>query len=154
MYNHAPDNYECPFCALLKGEDRLSKQSDVLYQDEDITAFISSHWWPNNPGHVLIIPNKHHENIYDLPDDLSDMIYRMAKRIALAMKEVYKSDGVSTRQHNEHDGGQDVWHYHLHVFPRYKNDELYTNQYKARLTTPEERAPYAAKLKEYLNTHA
>lgn len=153
MYNHAPKNYVCPFCNLLKGIDVLSKQSDIVYQDKHITAFISSHWWPNNPGHVLIIPNKHYENIYELPENLSDKIHRLEKRMALAIKKAYRSDGVSTRQHNEHDGGQDVWHYHLHVFPRHKNDNLYLMQYKAKLTTPKQRAPYAKKLRDYLRSH-
>jgi len=61
--------------------------------------------------------------------------------------EVYKCDGVSTRQHNEPSGNQDVWHYHLHVFPRYKNDNLYKTD--RRNSEPEERTEYAEKLREY-----
>ena len=62
-------------------------------------------------------------------------------------KRLYKCDGVSSRQHNEPDGGQDVWHYHLHVFPRYKNDNLYAMS--RTQTTAEERAVYAEKLKSH-----
>jgi histidine triad (HIT) family protein len=65
------------------------------------------------------------ENIYDLPSELSYRIHDVEKKIAIALKETYECDGVSTRQHNEPCGGQDVWHYHIHVIPRYKEDELY-----------------------------
>lgn len=64
------------------------------------------------------------------------------------MKQVYECDGTSIRQHNEPAGGQDMWHYHMHVFPRYTDDDLY--HAKARLTTPSERRPYAEKLRSVL----
>jgi histidine triad (HIT) family protein len=66
----------------------------------------------------------------------------------LALKKAYACDGVSTRQHNEPAGGQDVWHYHLHVFPRFAGDDLYRSGY--RETTPDERRPYADRLREAL----
>jgi histidine triad (HIT) family protein len=131
MYSHAPENYICPFCLLIQGiknEHVYSIQSDIIYHDDAITALISSHQWPNNHGNVIIIPNEHFENIYDLPLRYARDIHRMAKRLAIAMKMGYSCDGVSTRQHNEPAGNQDVWHYHLHVTPRYKNDNYYGTQ--------------------------
>ncbi len=150
MYKHAPENYQCPFCRVSKGiEDEfvITKQSDIIFQNETVTAFISSHWWPNNHGHVIIISNEHFENLYDLPDHISVEIHRIEKIVALGFKEVFKCDGISSRQHNEPAGNQDVWHYHLHVFPRYKEDNLY--QLDRKQTTETERAPYAKKLKDY-----
>jgi histidine triad (HIT) family protein len=70
--------------------------------------------------------------------------------VALAFKAVYDCDGVSTRQHNEPGGTQDVWHYHVHVFPRYTGDSLYLTQNQRRFVTPEERRPYAERLRAYL----
>ncbi|MCY9662658.1 hypothetical protein P5G65_22670 [Paenibacillus chondroitinus] len=67
--------------------------------------------------------------------------------LAKAFKSVYKCEGVSTRQHNEPAGNQDTWHYHLHVFPRYKNDNMYRSE--GRKTTIEERIEYAEKLRTY-----
>ena len=90
-------------------------------------------------------------HIYDLPLDYSAKIHDFSKKVAIALKETFKCDGVSTRQHNEPDGGQELWHYHLHVFPRYKGDELYLNTYKRRKTTVEERLPYAEKLRTYFS---
>ena len=150
MYNHASENYACPFCLLLQGvknEYVLSVATDIFYRDEDVSAIISSHQWPNNHGHALVIPSQHFENIYDLPAELGGKIHIVAQKIALAMKTIYGYDGVSTRQHNEPAGDQDVWHYHLHVFPRYANDHLYTSQYA--LMPAEERAEYANPLRSY-----
>lgn len=64
------------------------------------------------------------------------------------MKRVYGCDAVSTVQHNEPYGNQDVWHYHVHVFPRYDGDNLYRSP--RQLTTAEERLPYTAKLRNAL----
>lgn len=126
-----------------------TNQNDVVYRDGEVTAFVATRWWPNNLGHVLIVPNEHYESIYELPPELGTPIQRIAQRIALAFKATYGCDGVSTRQHNEPAGNQDVWHYHLHVFPRYLNDGLYVR--RGRSTTPEERRPYAEKLSKFLS---
>ena len=150
LFNHEPEGYICPFCLVADGienENVLTKQSDIIYHDEFITAFICAGWWENNKGHVLIIPNRHFENLYDLPSDYSTKIHEFEKKVAIAFKLIYKCDGVSSRQHNEPDGNQDVWHYHLHVFPRYKGDSLYAMT--RRPTTVEERLVYAEKMKKY-----
>lgn len=146
MYHHAPEDYGCPFCRFKEGDNAI-RPSEIVYQDKHIIAFISRDWWPNNPGHVLITPREHFENIYELPDYLSDRIHRLEKRVAIALKNVYLCDGVSSRQHNEPSGSQDVWHYHLHVFPRHKNDDLYLHQ-RVR-ANHEDRVQYAQKLQAY-----
>ena len=153
MNNHAPENYNCPFCLLiqqLENEHVHSRQSDIVFQDDTITALISSHQWPNNPGNTIIIPNQHFENIYDLPLKYAYPIHKTAKRLALAMKNIYRCDGISTRQHNEPAGNQDVWHYHLHITPRYQNDNYYHS--KRRLMPVIERKKHAEMLRTTLST--
>lgn len=153
MYNHAPQNYICPFCLVvqqIKNEHVYSVESDVVYRTEAITALISANQWANNHGHVIIIPNEHYENIYDLPLHFATKIHEAARKIALAMKTAYNCDGISTRQHNEPAGLQDVWHYHLHVFPRYPNDNLYTTP-RGGVMPIEKRAQFAARLKAALS---
>ncbi len=155
MYTHINDNYQCPICPAVAGleiSQTLIKQSDIVYSNQWVTAFISSFFIGNNLGHVIIVPNQHYENIYDLPDELSYKIQDAAKEIALALKATYKCDGISTAQHNEPAGDQHAFHYHFHVFPRYKDDNLYGNMLNKRSTTPEERKVYADKLKEYLSS--
>jgi histidine triad (HIT) family protein len=141
---HAPPDYECPFCAIVRG----AQSDDVVLRTRTTTAFVSKRWWLNNAGHVIVVPNEHVENMYELPRDLAGDIHESARAVALALKEAYACDGVSTRQHNEPAGGQDVWHYHLHVFPRFAGDDLYRSGY--RETTPDERRPYADRLREAL----
>lgn len=151
MHNHAPEGYHCPFCLIIQGVENqhvYSVQNDIIYRDEKVTAFIGSHQWPHNHGNVIVIPNAHFENIYDLPARCALDIHRVAKMIALAMKKVYACDGVSTRQHNEPSGNQDVWHYHLHVTPRYKDDQFYTTH--PELMPIESRAKHAERLRNYL----
>jgi histidine triad (HIT) family protein len=153
MYNHEPSTYSCPFCLLIQGTEHknvLSVKSDILFHDKKVTAFISAHQYPNNAGNVIIVPNEHFENIYDLPLYYMLDINRLAKKVSLALKAVYACDGVSTRQHNEPAGNQDVWHYHLHVTPRYKDDQFYLTQPEIMQVT--ERAKHAKRLKEFLDT--
>ena len=54
----------------------------------DVTAFIGLYWWPNNPGHVIIVPNRHIENIYDLTPDIAVYVHELARQVAIAFKEL------------------------------------------------------------------
>jgi histidine triad (HIT) family protein len=155
MISHAPENYSCPFCLLvndIENEHVVSRQSDIVYQDQYITSFICAQQWARNKGHVLIIPNEHFENLYDLPLHLASRIHEQAREIALAMKSAYECDGISTRQHNEPHGNQEIWHYHLHVYPRYKNDRLYSLE-KGEFMPVAERFEYKQKLQSLLSDY-
>lgn len=153
MFNHAPEGYKCPICLGINGvenEDTLIRKSDIVYKDDKITAFISSYFIGNNPGHVIISPNDHFENIYDLPEDFYPEMLKVAKNVSLALKDAYKCDGITLLQNNEPEGGQHAFHYHLHVFPRYKNDNLHKNMMAKKESTQEERLNYANKIKDKL----
>lgn len=148
---HAPPGYVCPFCLLAAGvvnEHVWSRESDVIYRDEFALALIAAKQWPGTPGHVLIIPTAHYEHLYVLPYAVGARVHALSRRVALAMKAAYGCAGISTRQHNEPAGQQDVWHYHLHVFPRWPDDDLYFTH--GSVMPPEERAGYAARLKSHL----
>jgi histidine triad (HIT) family protein len=148
MYNHAPKNYGCPFCAITANDNNPY----IFYRDKDITAFISSNEWPPNSGIVLIIPNKHYENLYDIDEKLLAQVQIFGKKVALAMKKAYNCEGVSTRQHNEPEGYQSVWHYHLQVIPRYKDDHLYRQYIDNRHEiAAKDRLRYAKLLKKYFH---
>jgi histidine triad (HIT) family protein len=123
-------------------------QEDIVERTESTTAWIGSRWWERNPGHVIVVPNEHVENLYVLPRALAAEIHETTRRVALALRDAYGCDGTSTRQHNEPGGDQEVWHYHVHVFPRYAGDGLYGATW--RNTTAAERSPYAEKLRRVL----
>src|SRR5260221_915859 len=155
MYNHSPVNYDCPFCKVSQNRDFDSiytKQEDVFYWDEDLTAFIGSHSWPKNHGNTIIISNEHFENIYDIPETILMKIATLSKKIAIAMKKEYGCDGISTRQHNEPAGNQDIWHFHYHIIPRFENDRLYERTKEKKLSDPIERSKFAAILRNHFKT--
>ncbi len=153
MFRHAPENYRCPFCALVQRIDNPhnhSHLSDVVYQDELVTALVALHQYPRNAPNILVIPNAHYENIFELPPALGADIQRVAQNIAFALKRAYACDGISTRQHNEPSGSQEIWHYHLHVTPRFRHDGFYRNIYDKFIMPTEQRAEHAARVKAHL----
>ncbi|MEU5849747.1 HIT family protein [Saccharopolyspora shandongensis] len=152
MYNHEPPGYSCPFCTLLAGgETPANSQRDIVLRTELATALISPRWWPRNLGHVLVIPNAHYENLYDLPREYGHAIHDTVREIALALRAAYRCAGISTRQHNEPVGNQDAWHHHVHVFPRYRDDNLYESQPLPGFASGEERWAYADMLRLQIN---
>ena len=152
---YASPNYDCPFCRIARsdfsGPVIGGPEADVLRTPE-VTAFVGSHWWPRNEGSVIVIPNTHFESIFDLPAEAAAQIHSVAQRVAVAMTSVYRCEGVSTRQHNGPGGGQDVWHYHLHVLPRWRNDRLYERTPERHRAPPDQRADRAALLRATLKS--
>lgn len=151
MYNHAPDGYRCPFCLFVQGKNNekgLIRKTDLVYQNEQVSAFLGIRKWPKNAGHVVVIPNSHHENIFDLPTKLLAEVHSISKIIAAAMKMVYGCEGILLMQRNGPAAEQQIWHYHLHLVPRYDQDNLFLCQ---RESFPaEERAKYALNLRNKL----
>jgi histidine triad (HIT) family protein len=152
VFNHEPRGYGCPFCRLVAGIDderQVNTRRDIVRRGELTTAFISPRWWPNNHGHVLVVPNAHHENLYDLPREFGHAVHDLVREIAIGIRQTYGCAGTSVRQHNEPAGNQDAWHYHVHVFPRYADDGLYGSKPYPEFVTVDERRPYAERLRTY-----
>lgn len=94
--------------------------ADVVYEDENCFAFLDI--TPVNPGHVLLIPKKHYENLYDLPDDLLAKMAPIIKMLAIAAKDAVNAEGINIGMNNERPAGQLVFHAHFHIMPRFSND--------------------------------
>ncbi|WFP15943.1 HIT family protein [Citricoccus muralis] len=127
--SHAPEHYVCPFCGLVNGDvtdpgNRCALE-DLVYQDDELIVFMAVDGFGPHEGHAMISPAAHIETLYEMPDRVMQRIGLMARQVAIAMKDAWSPEGISTRQHNEPAGNQHVWHYHLHVFPRYADDMLY-----------------------------
>ena len=153
MFNHEPANYTCPFCEFFAGnESEYNKIQDIVFQNKFATALVAPRWWVNNHGHILVVANTHYENIYDIPDEIVSEVYKVVKKIAIALRCSYDCQGTTTRQHNEPAGDQDVWHFHVHVYPRYYEDELYKNHDKNEFVDAATRAPFAIKLRDSLKS--
>jgi histidine triad (HIT) family protein len=154
MFNHEPADYVCPVCQLVAGGDEQATQRDVVWRDEWATAFVAQLWWPKNHGHVLVVPNAHYENLYDLPSRYGHAIHDLAREVAIAIRHTYGCEGTSVRQHNEPAGDQHLWHYHMHVVPRYAGDDLFSTRPQQDFAAPEQRLPYADKLRAYFASEA
>ena len=108
----------CIFCKIIAGEIPANK----IYEDEHTLAFLSI--GPNNPGHTLVIPKDHFENIYGIPDETLCRVMITAKKVAIAIKNGLESDGVNIGINNEETAGQEIPHIHVHVIPRKHDDGL------------------------------
>ena len=146
MYNHAPPGYECSICKVVAG---AAGDDVVVTENERALALVSRRVWAKGPGHVLVVPKAHYENLYDLEDEAALDVHRLTRSIAVAFKRAFGCDGTSTRQHNEPAGNQGLWHLHVHVFPRYEGDDLYGSGYRA--STHDERLHLAAALRSVLS---
>lgn len=109
---------DCIFCKIANGEI----PSKTLYEDNDFRVILDIS--PASKGHAIILPKKHADNIYELSDEDASKIFVVAKRVATVMEKVLKCDGMNILQNNGETAGQSVFHLHVHLIPRYKNDNL------------------------------
>ena len=120
MQSTTPPDHDpnCVFCRIARGELPSSK----VYEDADTLAIMDIQ--SVNPGHMLVLVKPHRANVYALDDALAGAAFRTAARMARAAKEATGCEGVTLLQANEKAGAQTVFHFHIHVLPRYKGDEL------------------------------
>lgn len=107
----------CIFCKIIKGEI----PSTCIYEDQDFKVILDIS--PAARGHALILPKEHYANLYELPEDLAAKTMVLAKRIASHMTEKLQCDGFNLVQNNGEVAGQTVFHFHLHLIPRYKDGD-------------------------------
>ena len=107
----------CIFCKLANKDI----PTNIIYEDEKFTVILDAS--PATKGHALILPKNHAANIYELPDEDAADIFVLAKKLATKMTEILHCDGFNIVQNNGEVAGQTVFHFHMHLIPRYKNDE-------------------------------
>lgn len=145
MDYHEPIGYRCPFCDIARGGEA---PQTIVWRDESSIAFLALNQRPRNPGSLLLCPIQHFENIYALPEPIGAHLFGVTKRLAIALKVALQCDGISTRQHNEPAGSQAVWHFHIHVVPRFNTDNFYAE--RGIVMPVEERAVYAERIRNAL----
>lgn len=151
MISHEPAGYQCPFCILIAGgATDISGQDDVVFRTDLAVAFVAPSWKPRNPGSVLVVSAVHVENLYTLPAVVGHGVHDLVQQVAIAMRCGYGCAGISTRQHNEPAGDQSVWHYHVHVSPRFDGDDLYRSLESSVHPTRGERTRFADLLRNEL----
>lgn len=114
----------CVFCNIVEGKI----PSHTIFEDEIVKVMMDIN--PVSNGHLLIIPKKHFTNLTDIDMDTLMHIQKTAKEMFKLLKDKLNIEGLTLCQNNEY--GQEVKHYHLHLIPRYKNDNvrLYSNKNK------------------------
>lgn len=107
---------DCIFCKLANGEI----PTHTIYEDDLFRVILDAD--PATKGHALIIPKDHFKDIYDLGEDEAQAIFPLAQKLAIQMKEAFNCDGFNILQNNGEIAGQTVFHFHLHLIPRYVSD--------------------------------
>lgn len=107
---------DCIFCKIANGEI----PSKTIYEDEKFKVILDV--GPATRGHALILPKNHYANLYELPDEAAAKVMLLAKKMAALMTEKLDCDGFNLVQNNGKAAGQTVFHFHLHLIPRYKED--------------------------------
>lgn len=108
----------CIFCKLAGGEIPTA----TLYEDDDFRVILDAN--PAAKGHALIIPKEHYANLYELDDELAGKVLVLAKKMITKLTEILGCDGYNIVQNNGEAAGQTVFHFHLHMIPRFKDDGI------------------------------
>ena len=106
----------CIFCKIANGEI----PSKTLFEDDEFRVILDL--GPAAKGHALILPKDHYANLYELPEETTSKVMLLAKKMAVQMTDKLKCDGFNLVQNNGEVAGQTVFHFHMHLIPRYKND--------------------------------
>jgi histidine triad (HIT) family protein len=109
---------ECVFCAIVAGEEPAS----VVFEDSATMAFLDIRQF--HPGHVLVIPKEHVADVRGLSDELGAAVMRSVGRASRAVTAAIAPDGINVWHAAGAAAGQDVFHAHFHVYPRYAGDGM------------------------------
>ncbi len=108
----------CPFCEIVAGRSR----QEIVYADDAVVAFLCEP--PATWGHLLVVPRRHRADIWEISPEETASVILAARRLAEVVRDDLGAVGVNLRQNNGSKAGQDVFHFHLHLVPRYPDDTL------------------------------
>lgn len=106
---------DCIFCRIIGGEI----PSNTIYEDEEFKVILDAS--PASKGHALILPKEHYADIYEIDAEVAGRAMKLAKKLIMHMTDVLKCDGFNILQNNHEIAGQTVFHFHMHLIPRYQN---------------------------------
>jgi len=122
---------DCIYCKIIAGE----VPSYCIYEDDLFKVLLDI--YPSTVGHTLIIPKEHAANIFELGERQAAALMPLAKKIAIALKNLLNCDGMNILQNNGETAGQTINHYHMHLIPRYKDDGVIM-EWAVQNPTPED----------------
>ncbi len=108
---------DCIFCMLANGDIPTA----TLYEDEEFRVILDAN--PATKGHCLVLPKAHYADIYEMPEELVGRAFMLAKKMTGRMTKAMGCDGFNLVQNNKEIAGQTVFHFHIHLIPRYAGGE-------------------------------
>lgn len=108
----------CIFCKIITGEI----PSNTIYEDDEFKVVLDVS--PASKGHALILPKNHYADLYEIDENVAADAMKLAKKLAIHMTDVLKCDGFNLVQNNHEVAGQTVFHFHMHLIPRYNGDTV------------------------------
>jgi histidine triad (HIT) family protein len=123
---------DCVFCKIINGEIPSVK----VYENEHVYAFLDIS--PVTKGHTLVIPKVHKENVYELSEDEAANLFKEVPKIANAIKKSFDPIGLNTINNNGEHAGQSVFHFHMHLIPRYGKGDGFGAVWKTHDASPED----------------
>ena len=112
------DDQDCIFCSIVAGD----APATIVDEDEHTVAFMDIHPW--TPGHALVIPREHHKNLYEIDEETLCQVMTASKRLSLKVRDALNAHGVNLLNSTGRAAWQTVFHFHVHVIPRYEDDPL------------------------------
>ena len=106
----------CFFCKIIKKE----VPAEIIYEDDNALAVLDIH--PRAPGHTVVLPKVHAENILDLPEDKIEGVFKAVKKVTELLEKALKPDGFITGINHGKVSGQSIEHLHIHIIPRWIGD--------------------------------
>ncbi len=113
----------CIFCSIAKGEIPSNK----IYEDEMVIAFLDIN--PTSYGHTLVVPKKHCDSFLDCEDEIRNHVFKVAQQLANTLEEKLHCDGINVLSNIHEAAGQSVSHFHVHLIPRYKDNDHVTIEF-------------------------
>jgi len=109
---------DCIFCKLANGDI----PTNALYEDDIVKAIFDLS--PASMGHIIILPKEHFDDLYSIDEETAVHVFKVATKLAKAIKESLNCDGMNILQNNGEIAGQTVFHFHMHIIPRYVGDHV------------------------------
>ena len=131
----------CIFCKIANGDIPAA----TLYEDDDFRVILDL--GPASKGHALILPKEHYANIYELDEEVAAKAFVLAKKMAGKMTKALGCDGFNIVQNNGAPAGQTVFHFHMHLIPRYVDDGVGLG-WKPGILSDEMKADILARMKQ------
>ncbi len=130
----------CLFCDIINGKDH----GYIVYEDDNVVAFLDK--FPITPGHTLVVPRSHYENLLEIPSEVLSHFCERVKIIAIGVKNALGADGIRILTNIGRSAGQVVFHSHFHIVPMWSSDPNISMNFVPRKEQPKEYYEYIQKI--------